>query len=634
MNGEIYFDKNGQWGLKPVKKSDQKRKNALQGLQEYFNIACAAYDRIYKSFRGEGEIAVPRFKLSLKSKQAQDNKKASDMAQCIENFLKFIIYYYDYKNDTFAGFKKIKNQIELKLRELFKDEDKINDYKSKFGVTEDYIKDVFNNHHIHYIFTEFIPENIQVLIKYKLLTCATTGANKPQLYSNEDIILLKDKEKYQITYDIATLEKILFDNQNAGVSGRYPTPVLFDNEGLRRVMDAVELITEYLTEDFDYKRKEIKIDELTIKNYSTQLEKLIKNDNTKQIMLDDLIKAGIYEEHLTQLTEFELYTLIKEFSFEEVKEIINIYNSNSYDVNDKNCYCFLTLLIFLKNGSNQGPKNKVDDEKIKYDTETINRLYAYYEKISDNTLFLTETDEKISLKDQIIEKKESESKQKGISIEQYSYIMDYIDRGKLDKSSEKLMETYMNLNNRRELYSQINKTMYNISTDEKIDMLVNFYKQNGRLPNAKSTSHKEKSLRYFLNNARHGMINLTEEQENKLLSIDPNFNIYTKVINSKELYSNLVKFILENNRLPRKYETYNGTKIGLFARKMVSGGEKLTEEEKREIFNSVLKEHGYKNNNIDIEDCIKEIMSNKQNTNIKEEYSFYIIDKSDKNKIK
>ena len=576
MNGEIYFDKNGDWRIKPLNKKDQKRKNALEELQNYYNIACSAYEKIYSSLRGEGEPVIKRFKFSNNRSKSDSNKKASDMAQCIENFLKFIIYYYDYNNDVFIDSKKIQKQINLKLRELFKDQDKIDDYKTRFGVSEDYIKDVFNNHHIHYIFTEFIPENVQVLIKYKLLTCATTGANKPSLYNNEDIILLTDKEKYHIVYDIATLEKVLFDNQNAGVSGRYPTPVLFDEEGLRRVMDAVVLVTEYLTTDFDYNRKESIIEGITIKNYSIQLEKVIQEHADKNTMLEDLVKLGIYEEHLTKLTEFELYTLIKDFTIEEVREIIDVYESNNYDIEYKNCYCFISLLIFLKNASNQSSRSKVTDPKITYDTETINRLYTYYEKISSNTLFMEEIHEKTSLKDQIRQKI---SKEEGISVEKYSYMLDYIEQGNIDKSSSSIIVEYINKSQQGKWASNIKNKMDSeskITVDDKINMLMDFYNKHQRWPSASSGNNEERSLRFFLNNIRHCREILTEEQKQKLLSMDKNIFKTQKEIAIEIELKELINYYKNYGKWPTKREMTGMVRVYKFL-------ENLTPEQKQQM---------------------------------------------------
>ena len=115
------------------------------------------------------------------------------------------------------------------------------------------------------------------------------------------------------------------------------------------------------------------------------------------------------------------------------------------------------------------------------------------------------------------------------------------------------------------------------------DLLIEFYEQNNRWPTQKE-KYKGENIGSFYSRIKSNGVKITEEQEMKLLELDPNVFKDPRKIDTKRRLEILIKFYKENNRWPQTSgEIYDGENIGRFLMDLKTEKTTLTEEQQAEL---------------------------------------------------
>ena len=121
-------------------------------------------------------------------------------------------------------------------------------------------------------------------------------------------------------------------------------------------------------------------------------------------------------------------------------------------------------------------------------------------------------------------------------------------------------------------------------TNNKINLLIEFYQENGRWPKqSDSVIYNGMNIYTFLNSIRNGNTKISESQKQELISLDTHALDKPKELSKNKNITFLLEFYTEYGRWPIAKEVYKERNIGKYLSSIRNGNTKISEEQRQRL---------------------------------------------------
>jgi len=253
-----------------------------------------------------------------------------------------------------------------------------------------------SGHHLYAILTNFLEDNekVKTFIKYKMMLLYSDDSQKVSVPTEDEFVTAKDimlmfrdfRVKNKEENDITELNAQMVVHSNDFDGERYVAEHLSDDDvrfNLSFAIAAYEALYHELKNYSDYTSSNVPSKYSGISNvYSDDLDTLIK-DSSKESVLDSVISYP-NNSLLLDLDKKDFYTLIRYFSFDEVKWMVEEIDKSPRSTTVEEKKSELKQLIYYCSFFKTYEEDNIKFDSPKY--ERINKLFNMIKTTNDVSL--------------------------------------------------------------------------------------------------------------------------------------------------------------------------------------------------------------------------------------------------------
>lgn len=253
-----------------------------------------------------------------------------------------------------------------------------------------------SGHHLYAILTNFLEDNekVKTFIKYKMMLLYSDDSQKVSVPTEDEFVTAKDimlmfrdfRVKNKEENDITELNAQMVVHSNDFDGERYSVDHLSEDDvrfNLSFAIAAYEALYHELKNYSDYTSSNVPSKYSGISNvYSDDLDTLIK-DSSKEIVLDSIISYS-NNSLLLDLDKKDFYTLIRYFSFDEIKWMVEEIDKSPRSTTVEEKKSELKQLIYYCSFFKTYEEDNIKFDSPKY--ERINKLFNMIKTTNDVSL--------------------------------------------------------------------------------------------------------------------------------------------------------------------------------------------------------------------------------------------------------
>ena len=253
-----------------------------------------------------------------------------------------------------------------------------------------------SGHHLYAILTNFLEDNekVKTFIKYKMMLLYSDDSQKVSVPTEDEFVTAKDimlmfrdfMVKNKDENDITQLNAQMIVHSNDFDGERYSVDHLSEDDvrfNLSFAIAAYEALYHELKNYSDYTSSNVPSKYSGISNvYSDDLDTLIK-DSSKESVLDSIISYS-NNSLLLDLDKKDFYTLIRYFSFDEIKWMVEEIDKSPRSTTVEEKKSELKQLIYYCSFFKTYEEDNIKFDSPKY--ERINKLFNMIKTTNDVSL--------------------------------------------------------------------------------------------------------------------------------------------------------------------------------------------------------------------------------------------------------